>query len=57
MLHQKATHNFYRNAESDSQYFSKTESHDISDYELYQILTEYDEMQRKSDSESEKNIR
>lgn len=53
MLHQKTTHHFYRNIENDSQYLSKLESRETSDYELYQILSEYDEMQRKSDSESE----
>ena len=50
MLTQKATHNSYRNVESDPQYLSKAQSNDISDYELYQILAEYDEMQRKSES-------
>jgi regulation of enolase protein 1 (concanavalin A-like superfamily) len=54
MLHQKSTKSFYREIEPDLQYLSTVEQSNPSDYALYEILAEYDEMQRKIERDSDK---
>ncbi len=44
MLHQKATQSFYRDQENDLQFLANAERAKAYDYELYDILAEYDEM-------------
>lgn len=53
MLHHKSTHRVYRDIENDLQSLSIADrDDDVSDIELYQILAEYDEMQRSLDKNS-----